>query len=444
MKFSVRKILVAFAAISVITLPVKAQTADAHAQAHASASAQAHTQAMEIHRSAHESAMDNHRSALEEHNRAVERFNRAFRDFEEDNLIEERISATRVRKMKKETSYISIPANDASIRYTGRTLAASDGSVSFDWSGTYLEVTFTGGYIAMRVSDTKKNYYNVFIDGFPAGTVETFGKDSLIVLAGAPDKREHTLRLQKRSEGEQGTTTIHSFELAKGGKLLKFEPGRNGLIEFIGDSITAGYGTEAKSKSEPFKAQTENCNLAYGAIISRYFNTDYTFIAHSGRGAARNYGDTARVSKNSMKERMMQTFDENPAHRWNFKSYKPSLVIINLGSNDFSTKPHPQKEEFLGAYSIIIAQIREVYGDVPVLCVAPPKGAAFDYLQSFCKEKGDNNLHFAAYLNGVYGGDGDLGASAHPNYNGQKKIAMNLIPYISSIMGWELTGKAAR
>ena len=35
----------------------------------------------------------------------------------------------------------------------------------------------------------------------------------------------------------------------------------------------------------------------------------------------------------------------------------------------------------------------------------------------------------------------DMGADWHPNYQGQKKIAMTLIPQISAIMGWELTDK---
>jgi lysophospholipase L1-like esterase len=145
-----------------------------------------------------------------------------------------------------------------------------------------------------------------------------------------------------------------------------------------------------------------------------------------------------------MKDLMMNTFDGDLTQKWNFKEYTPDLVVINLGSNDFSTKPHPLKEEFLKAYEQILSQLREVYGDVPVLCIAPPKGPAFEYVQSFCKERGDKNLHFTAYLQGVYNGDSDLGSSGHPNYEGQKKIAMNLIPYISTVTGWELSGKIVK
>lgn len=335
----------------------------------------------------------------------------------------------------------SFPASDPNIRYVGRVVKSDSGSVSFDWSGTYLMTKFEGKYCAARVSDTKKNYYNVFIDNKFTGVITTSGTDSLVILADGIERGVHSLMLQKRSEGEQGKTTIHKFELSSKGRFIGPGEKRERHIEFIGNSITCGYGTEGLSKNDPFKAETENCNLAYGCIISRYFDADYTFIAHSGRGAVRNYGDTARVSKQTMKDLMLNTFDGDKDIKWSFKEYIPDLVVINLGSNDFSIKPHPLREEFIKAYNQIITQIREKYGNIPVLCVAPPKGPAFSYTQEYCNNSKDPNLHFAAYLNGIYNNDSDLGSSGHPNYEGQKKIAMTLIPHISSIMHWKLEDK---
>lgn len=349
---------------------------------------------------------------------------------------------------------IEVKANAPQVRYVGRTLVSPEGDVSFDWSGTYFTVRFTGEYFAMRVSDSRCSYYNVFLDGEPQPNVTTHGSDSVVIIVAGVGKRDntvrakgvvHTLRVQKRSEGEQGKTTIHSFSLAPKGELLpcKGVPLRH--IEFIGNSLTCGYGTEGKSKDEPFKAETENCNLAYGAILSRFFDADYTFIAHSGRGAVRNYGDTLRESKVSMKDLMLRTFDHDPqAPLWDFtkSEYKPDIVVINLGSNDFSTKPHPTRMEFTVAYARILSQIRSAYGNIPVLCVAPRVNEpAFTYIRDFCDQAYDSNVHFAAILPGTYNAGSDLGSSAHPNYMGQRKMAMVLAPHISSIMGWDIPNK---
>ena len=90
----------------------------------------------------------------------------------------------------------------------------------------------------MRVSDTKKNYYNLTVDGRDAGVVTTFGTDSVVVLAEKLGRGEHTVRMQKRTEGEQGRTTIHAFLLDRGRRLLPAAPAPGRHIEFIGNSLT--------------------------------------------------------------------------------------------------------------------------------------------------------------------------------------------------------------
>ena len=102
------------------------------------------------------------------------------------------------------------PAASSEVRYVGRT-QTKGGDVSFDWSGTSFECRFTGGSLAMRVSDTKKNYYNLTVDGRDAGVVTTFGTDSVVVLAEKLGRGEHTVRMQKRTEGEQGLSVSISI-----------------------------------------------------------------------------------------------------------------------------------------------------------------------------------------------------------------------------------------
>ena len=225
------------------------------------------------------------------------------------------------------------------------------------------------------------------------------------------------------------------------GRLLPAAPAPGRHIEFIGNSLTCGYGTEGLSKDEPFKPQTENCNKAYACIIARYFGADYTLIAHSGRGAARNYGDKNATSQNTMADRIANTFDEAAEPAWDFAAspYRPDLVVINLGSNDFSTLPHPSRDEFAAAYTRILQTLRGAYGDeMPILCVAPRVSEpAFTYIRDLCQSGVVPNLHFAAILPGYCNDGSELGSSAHPNYAGHRKMAMLLIPYVSTLTGWE-------
>ena len=58
-----------------------------------------------------------------------------------------------------------VKANDKNISFVGRTETLADGSVRYDWVGTYMKTRFTGGRIGVVASETGKSYYNVIIDG---------------------------------------------------------------------------------------------------------------------------------------------------------------------------------------------------------------------------------------------------------------------------------------
>ena len=200
-------------------------------------------------------------------------------------------------------------ASDGRIMYNGRVLKTGS-DVSFDWSGVNLKVKFTGTYLAMRASDSKANYFNVWIDSpFSEKAdriIRTSGKDTTIILADNLKRGEHEIIIQKRTEGEQGTVTLHEY--TAGGKILQAMPENSRYIEFVGDSYTCGFGTESSDPEDPFTPETENCNLAYAAIISRYFDADYSLVCHSGQGVARNYDDFR--SGYTMVDRYSQVFDE--------------------------------------------------------------------------------------------------------------------------------------
>ena len=62
-----------------------------------------------------------------------------------------------------------------------------------------------------------------------------------------------------------------------------------------------------------------------------------TILSHiSGQGVVRNYGYKEKVSPTgTMPVRFNRVYDEKELPVWNFKQWKPDLVVINLGTNDF-------------------------------------------------------------------------------------------------------------
>lgn len=136
-----------------------------------------------------------------------------------------------------------------------------------------------------------------------------------------------------------------------------------------------------------------------------------------------------------------RVFDDHDTIKYDFKAYKPNLVMINLGTNDFSPVAIPEVKAYVGNYLKLIRSLRSHYGDVPVLCITPH--SANDYLLAALRVLKDSveqyrHVHMAQTMPGIVNYGYDLGASWHPNRQGQRKIAMTLIPQVSAITKWDV------
>lgn len=330
----------------------------------------------------------------------------------------------------------TVKATDPAINITGRIQRMDDGSVRYDWVGTYLRTEFTGSAISIRVAEEGESWHNVFIDGTLKGKIQIKGKEPHdVVLAEGLGKGTHSLMLQKCTEGEFGLVRLYSLT-AKGKAQFKAVKPRQRMIEVIGDSYTCGYGTEGASGTERFKLSTENCNKAYGCIVARYFDADYSLVAHSGMGMTRNYNGAKRPN---MTDRYPKLFDDHDDVAYDFKGYTPDLVIINLGTNDFSVQVSPA--EYVNDYVKMIGTVRSHYNNVPILCVIPHSANTF-LLAALQELKGRvagmKGVRVAQPMPGIVLNDTDLGSDTHPNWKGQQKIAMTLIPQVAAMTGWEL------
>ena len=346
----------------------------------------------------------------------------------------------------------TIKASDSKITYIGRT-EVKDGNVSFDWTGVYAKVRFQGNSLSLKISDTKKNYYNVWLDRSmdttPDKVVAVHGSDTTIVIFSAEElkalfgkdkkaaKAPHQVILQKRTEGEQGLTTISGF--ITDGEFLQADAPKERIIEYIGDSYTCGYGTESPN-TERFKPETENQNLTYACATARYFDADQIVVAHSGMGIVRNFN--SKFTDYCMPERYLQTFDGVKETVWDAKSssVKPNITVIYLGTNDFSRGMQPAERLFVKNYIKLLKEVKDNYGEEhPILCMAPKHDyLMFEYIRKVVDSCGLRNVHIMTLTNSVHNNVEDMGADGHPNYNGHLKIAYAVIPYISTITGWEM------
>lgn len=329
----------------------------------------------------------------------------------------------------------TVKATDPNISFTGRVQYMDDGAVRYDWSGIYVQTDFTGSSISARISEDGESYHQVFIDGKLINKIHFTGKEPHdVLLASGLGKGSHRLRLQKVTEGERGMTTIHSFT-AKGKGTFNAVAPKDRFIEIVGDSYTCGYGSEGEENSH-FEVKTENCDKAYACLIARYFDADYAIVAHSGMGITRNFGGN---KWKTMPQRYPQIFDDHDTVSYDFKQYKPDLVIINLGTNDFSVQGAPA--DYVSNYLKFIKTVRGHYGEVPILCVTPHSAnifllAALQQLRESVRSM--KGVRVSEPMPEIVVTGHDMGSDAHPNWKGHQKIATTLIPVVSTMTGWEM------
>jgi lysophospholipase L1-like esterase len=336
-----------------------------------------------------------------------------------------------------------IPASHQSIRYVGRFDFSNPQQVSYDWSGVYIQFNIRSSECSVKMSDTGHNYYNVLIDNQPARTFDV-KSDTTLVLAKGLGEGTHKIQIYKRTEGFVGIGTFKGIGLSETGEILPWKDIPNRKIEFIGNSITCGYGTEGLSKDERFKPETENNYQSYAPIMARAFHADYHIVAHSGEGVVRNYGYREKASpKGTMPRRFNRVYDEKEQPLWDYTQWKPDMVVINLGTNDFSTQPFPDKEVFTEGYKKLIREALKQYGEISVFCVVGPMidEPCYSYVkemvENFRSAEQKKNVYFIGIPSYLTVPEKDLGSDYHPNYKGQLKMAAHVLPVIASVTGWD-------
>ncbi|MGA9294032.1 MAG: SGNH/GDSL hydrolase family protein [Ignavibacteriaceae bacterium] len=334
-----------------------------------------------------------------------------------------------------------IDADDPFIQYTGRFDFSNPKKVVYDWAGVYITARFEGTSCSIRLDDTK-NEYAVIIDDHAPRLLKTNEDTIYEVASGLKESVPHIIMIQKRTEPLVGKGIFMGFILDKGKKLLTppKRPGRR--IEFIGNSITSGYGVEGKNHDCHFSVETENACMSYAAITARALNADYSLVSYSGRGVVRNYGDKNKTSINPMPSLYDRTCFFDSAKHWNFNEWTPQVVVINLGTNDFSTQPFPDKRVFQGAYNKLINRVRSLYPMITIFCICGPMigepclSEIKEVVEQQQMIEGRNKDVFFIEIKRSIMNDSDWGCDWHPNIMGSVKSANVIIPYIKLIMNW--------
>ena len=152
--------------------------------------------------------------------------------------------------------------------------------------------------------------------------------------------------------------TFSGFEMAGSAPTtLPGPPLPKRKLEFLGDSITAGFCNLCHRSNET-GVNLESGALSWPNMICDMLGAQCHKIAWSGFGMVRNCcgGDTYMPA---VYQRTIASVEEI---RWDFSSWVPDAVVINLGTNDLlPPEPDPVDEEFVNTYIDLVMNTAHKY-----------------------------------------------------------------------------------
>ena len=199
------------------------------------------------------------------------------------------------------------------------------------WSGASALATMMGPSAAVRLSAPAGLWFEIVIDGQSVGRFETSAGEVTYPLADALSRGPHTVEISRRNEGFFGIHEFLGFEPASA--IVPSPSPYNVRLEFIGDSLTCGYGIEGASANCSFSGATESAYSSYALVAARELSAAAHLICYSGKGVHQNYGGN---TVEMMPELYPRTLTDSPMPVWTPEQFAAQVVVINLGTNDFS------------------------------------------------------------------------------------------------------------
>ena len=344
------------------------------------------------------------------------------------------------------------PANKL-IQYTGRISFSNPQRPAWNYPGVQIIAAFEGTSIRM-IAKPKSGYFMAQIDqAEPFKVAFRSENDSVVTLATALPDGRHTVRLMYIIEGYEMYPEFWGFVLDKNKSLVEMPALPSRKIEFIGNSITCGYGNEGLKREEHFDYATENHYFSYASLTARTLEAQHWVVARSGIGAYRNYGEPKTGSPRScmpveyeytgyaydLKLRDEPTFLRE---KWDFNRYQPDVVCINLGTNDLSTNNYDVKLLKQG-YQRLLKLVRDhnPKAKIVFLCGSMLNGKELEIAKQILDEvtaeankAGDKEVYRFNFT--PQNGDLGMGNDWHPSIWQHEKMAAELAAYLRALMHW--------
>ena len=361
-------------------------------------------------------------------------------------------------QMQEELSMKILTPTETNVKLIGRAdfykdtlwMVHSGSGAAFTFTGTKAVVTLQADSAVMNGTSDQARVA-IFVNGECVVDDLINRMTKTYTIFESEEETECAVRIIKLSEAPLSTVGIKTIEVTARGEIYP-ETDKAHLIEFIGDSITCGYGVEDEDPNHTFKTGTENVMKTYAYKTAEALDADYSMACFSGWGIISGYTSTGETK---MTEQLVPDYYEKlgysagkylgmaPAEvAWDFQRRQPDLIVVNLGTNDdsYTLTYEERQEEYKEQYIAFLKVIRKNNPEAKILCTLGIMGGRLlPYMEQAVKEyseqTGDTNVATMRFTvqNSVTDG---LAADWHPTEKTHTKAANKLTAKIRELMGW--------
>ncbi|TDC42556.1 hypothetical protein E1166_07170 [Micromonospora sp. KC213] len=304
--------------------------------------------------------------------------------------------------------------SDPNISFIGRWDRSSTAAFASNWAGAYLRTGFTGTTVRLKQRNAVEFWAS--IDGGPF--VNYRNVSGTVNLTPTPLRAgNHTLVVsyRQRAGSYNGDAVFTGLVLDSGARTYPL-PVAPKLVEFVGDSITAGTGSSQLAITD------------YAWLVGERLGVEHTQIAIGGACLV------AAPDGCWGMERRYFNIDAGSSTPWDFSRYRADAVVINLGTNDVGHSV--SGPTFQASYTAFIRNIRAKYPHAAILALKTFRGRYVAETQAAVQavnNSGDRNVYFVN-TDGWLTAEG-LGDAVHPNDRGHQMIADRLAPIVAARLG---------
>ncbi|MCM1038003.1 MAG: GDSL-type esterase/lipase family protein [Ruminococcus sp.] len=351
----------------------------------------------------------------------------------------------------------SLYADRQHVKYLGRTyfhdnilwLALSGSGVEFDFKGRRLELFLQGDDNAPTPVTEDKARVAVFINDIRVADEMIVQSKTQLTLIDNDLTASYRVRILKLSEAPMSIVGISGL-WADAGAQLTPAPEAARKIEFIGDSITCGYGIDDDNLEHTFSTATEDVTKAYAYLSARALQADYSMVSYSGHGIISGYTESDEPLLDELVPPFYPlvgfsrgTYEGEAVTRraWDFHAFQPDLIVLNLGTNDdsYCQDIKERQEKFASQYTAFLKEIRSQNPQAVLLC---SYGIMNDRLHPYLEkavndykdQSGDTNIYRMEFRTQTEA-DGYV-VDYHPSVRTHHGAAWMLVQKIKEIMNW--------